>query len=278
MIPGSGSLGTIQLVATGKVTFGDVDAGTFATAIESGISNVTAVMVLEYGNVNCLISLKPIPTPASLQGLRFGYITGGAQDYLVPVMMASVGANFSKVIQVPVTASANDASLLAGKFDFTSCSVDNDLVSLELSGVLNGQHVYTLNDSNWGIPTYSYILITSNQFMNSNPAAVAAFVKGTIEGVQYAMSNPAQAINDEVQNVPSLNATIGALQWKTAEGFFATTYSVHNYGMFNSTQFIAGEQTFLNAKNVTITVPITGAFTNQFVPPGQTLPIPPGNK
>ena len=269
---GTGSLNSAQLVASGKVTFADVDAGTFALAVEGGITNITAIMVLEQANSNAMMSFSPIPTPKSLENKTFGTSPGNSGTYLAPAVMALNGANFSTLKVITVSAASLTSGFLQGQFQLSPTAVDNLLVIAQFGA--GGRPIYTLNYTDWGLKTYDFIIITSNSFMQSNPAAVSAFVKGTIEGVQWAMSNPAKAVSDIAADIPSLNSTIASLQWSTAQRFFATPFAVKNYGQFNSSEFLAGELFYLNATGTKPTISLNNTFTNQFVPPNQTLPIP----
>lgn len=269
---GSGSLNSAQLVAAGKADFADVDAGTFAVAVEGGITNITAIMVLEQANSNAMMSFSPIPNPKSFENKTFGTSPGNSGTFLAQGVMALNGANYSSMKVVTVSAATLTSAFLQNQFQLSPTAVDN-LLAVAQSGA-GGRTIYTLNYTNWGLQTYDFLIIASNSFLNSNPGIASAFVKGTIQGVQWAMSNPTQAVGFEAKDVPSFNATIGIKQWKTAERFFATPFAVKNYGTFNSTQFLAGEMFYLNATGTKLTVPLNNVFTNRFVPTNQTLPIP----
>lgn len=272
IVASQGSGSTASAVASGTAQMGMVDFGTFLTAV-SHHENITAVMLFEDKSGLQLVSLSPIPNPASIEGRTIAATAGNAIINMLPVLMSI--NNLPKNYQlVSVSTSALIPGLFAGQFNISTSIVDGIYSTFLSAAATQGKHIYSLNFSDWGINVPAYVVVANNAFLKQNPQAVSGFIKGTVQAVDYSISNPSNAATMMVNHNPGLNQTIVHSAWNTAVTLIKTPYATSHYGMFNMTAIQQAEQLVVQGYGLTQSdLPnLDQIVTNQYVPANQVLP------
>ncbi|MEQ9812287.1 MAG: ABC transporter substrate-binding protein [Azospirillaceae bacterium] len=196
--PGRGSTDAISTVASGNAEIGFADAGAVAQAVANGAPVTVVAAILQeapYGIIS--YTEDGIDEPTDLHGHSLAVVPAGATTQALPAFMALNEVDPDQVEMITYNFGATVPSFLSGQVDATI-------------GYLFGEYLAARNESdrdvqimrfyNWGFDVYSNSIIVNNSFLEENPEAVRAFVHASIEGVEYAMANPEEAVQAAAAN------------------------------------------------------------------------------
>lgn len=201
---------TMQYVGTGRA---DVAFGTSVDVVTSASNGVPVVSIGRYGSENnwglITQTAKPID-PADLKGKTIGTYTDSWSAAQLQIMLSKVGLKLSDVTLV--TASDDTVPLLVQK------KVD------AITGVTNaeGSELTSLNQKysialakDYGAPNAPVFSIAANRdWLAKNPAVAKAFLRATVEGMNYARSHPSYAVAQFLKSYPEAETKAYAtLQW-----------------------------------------------------------------
>lgn len=266
---GHGSLSTAELVAAGKAQFGLVDFDTMVLGHMKGV-NVTAVMLYSYNSGMGYGSFSPLNSPSDIANKTFGVCPNtGASAVMLPVLMKSQNLDPNSVTYDCIQPSAAVSAFLQGKFQIVSSFLESEVPVIQSEAA--GRPYYNLLASKY-LAIYGYAIVTTPQMIQTEPNVVSAFVKATIQGVQYSLANPSSAVSIMKGQVPSVgNTTVVEQQLNNMKQLMSSSYAMSNYGMFDPARTPQVINTVSTAYNVT-NINTASLYTNQFVPTGQTIP------
>lgn len=180
----------IKDVLSGAADIGQVGGvEQVAVAVAEGLP-VTAVAAIHRESPHALISLlsNPIRGPSDLTGKTIAVAYGDTAEVLLKTYMRKAGIDQSSVTLVPFKYDLT--GLLAGQVDaITGFSTAQPATIEKL-----GQTPVVLSYAAAGVSSYGYTLLTSNATLEAKPEAIAAFLKASREGWEYAFSHPEEAI------------------------------------------------------------------------------------
>jgi ABC-type nitrate/sulfonate/bicarbonate transport system substrate-binding protein len=191
-VDGSGA--AIQQLLAGNGEIASVGTGTVAEAIEEGHDNVRAVGNTNYGSVFLLTVPEDsdIQSPADLEGARIGIseLSGGE----VPVVRGIVSAaGFDPETDVELVPIGTGTALAVraieeDQVDAYGGSV-NDIVAVEVQGL----DLRTLDPGDLsGVPALP--LVTTQEYIDSNPEAVEGFLRAVARGAEFGQTNPDETL------------------------------------------------------------------------------------
>ncbi|HTJ56629.1 MAG TPA: ABC transporter substrate-binding protein [Devosiaceae bacterium] len=203
------SVGVVAAVQAGNAQIGSAAAGVFFGAIEHGLDYVALGCQTTFGpgtDVLGVIVRKGvnIKSAADLVGKRVAVpgINGGT-DVTFQEWLHENGVDRSKVTDVEVKY-PQQADILRGNTVDAVVTSEPYLTRIVNAGL--GTVLTHLNDIKLSVPDSFYF--ATRDWANAHPQAVAAFVKGLKEGVDFAHSNPdksnqdaAAALNQQVSVV-----------------------------------------------------------------------------
>jgi len=209
----AGPTDVVKFVATGKAQFGLYYAPDTLMGVAAGAPLVSVGSLMSHAPVG--MAMAPgmsAARPADLTGKVVGVV-------LIPSTRASFQSMLAADGVSPSSGKGADpgfdivAPLLAGKYAAVAVTQFGELVQAEAGG----QKLDYLDFRDWGTPDFAFLNMISQQgFATKNPATVRAFVAATLEGLQYAVQHPAEAVDAYVARHPELKRDLLLAQWKAA--------------------------------------------------------------
>lgn len=198
--PGTGSVATAQLVASGKIDIGYTDApAAFSTAANGGDILVVSPVLQTNGFAVISLAETGLENIEDLKGMRIGLqpATGNAQ--LFNAILASAGLNEDDVEIVSVQPSALQAALLAKQADVIITGGDTQVPLLKLAGhKLKYWMFYEV-----GVPTIGLSIAASSTYLNDNADIVKKFTEASLQGWAAAKENPSAAAKSMIDQFPT---------------------------------------------------------------------------
>lgn len=200
-------------VLNGEAMFGLASTSQIIQARDAG-SPVVAIMTLMQRSPSVLLSLSEtgVQRPQDLEGLT---IMMGDDNLTINLLLETQGIDPESINFVERT-SFGIEPLLNGETDVMSAWIINEGVAVTESG--NTPNYIVMSD--YGIDAYSVVVFTSEDVINNNPDIVQSFVNAVTNGINFAIANPAEAIEhtlsfnaelDEDAQLRRLNAMIPLL-------------------------------------------------------------------
>ena len=101
---------------------------------------------------------------------------------------------------------------LSGKIDAEVSVYNNELVAWRIEHPELKLRHWTM--SSLGFDTPGYAIITSEDLLKQKPQVAAAFRQATVKGIEYAVSNPAEAVQILTKAVPELKVEVETAKWE----------------------------------------------------------------
>jgi NitT/TauT family transport system substrate-binding protein len=220
VVPGQGSVSTVQQVAAGNNTFGLASAVAMTQQIARG-ADVYAIAsprqvfdggILYWPN-------KGISTPKDLEGKTVAITAAGFVALLMPTWAEKVGIDLSKVKTRVLDTTAGNALFGAQQVDGLEGTRAQQAFYSPTDGVT--PKIFRYSDA--GINALGQAIITKPGFAKSNPGVTVKFLRATLKGWKWACDNPAQAINLTRTKITTTNAYERSLTtWKIICNFART--------------------------------------------------------
>ncbi|MEM4303114.1 MAG: ABC transporter substrate-binding protein [Candidatus Caldarchaeum sp.] len=192
---GYGSADAITKVASGvyQMGYGSLDA-----LIEFNVKNPGKELIAVYVVLNkppySVITLKNkgINSVKDLEGKKIGAPEGDAPRRLFPVLARATGVDQSKIQWVSMSPPLREPSLVQGEVDaitgfyFTAYL---NLVALKV----DPSQIVAFKYTDFGVELYGNAIIVRKDFMQSNPDAVARFVRAVNKALKEVINDPSKA-------------------------------------------------------------------------------------
>ena len=264
VVPGTGSMGTVQTVAAGRDTFGFADAGTMILGRAQG------AMVRDIGMIHAkspfsVITLKKynIKTPKELEGKSIASEPGGSSFIMLPIFFKLAGIDGSKVKVIPTDPTSKVPGLLAGRFE----AVGSYLVSDPPVIVANGEEPVVFPYSDYGFKMYSNGLIATDDLIAKDPDLVRRFVQATFKGIKYANDHQDEAAAILVKNVPEISLQAAKIGIQLASSILWTDEAKANgIGYMTKEMWELTQKNMMDFMGLKKAFPVEELYTNQFLP------------
>jgi NitT/TauT family transport system substrate-binding protein len=212
-LEGRGSATTIQTVANMSDQFGFADGGTLVKLAAQGVQVKTIVGMLERSPmVVFTLPSSGITQPKQLTGKTGGFSPGSAPEQIFPAFAKRNGIDLASIKQVSVDIPTRDSIFLLKKTDFSFGYTVTQLPILEerCKCTLN-----VMKYSDYGLNVISNGIITSDKLIAQNPALVKAFAQATVESINAAIKDPAEAVDAffKYATKSQLSHAVVARQW-----------------------------------------------------------------
>ena len=199
--PGGASLNTVTLVASGQDTFGTLAADEVLLANENG-ADLTIVGVINDVSPGGFVALKKsgIRSPRDFPGHKIGVLPFGSTTLLYEAMLAANGVDRSTIHEV--TISPDLRPFIQGVYDVQPVFAYDETVTLDRQGIQ-----YTLIEPKaFGVQLKGPVYFTRRSTVENHPELVDAFIRTVVEGWNYAINKPDEAIRMLKDFAPDVDA------------------------------------------------------------------------
>lgn len=213
--PGGPSLNTVTLVASGQDTFGTLAADEVLLANENG-ADLVIIGVINDVSPGGFVSLKEtnVKTPSDFPGHSVGILPFGSTTLLYEAMMAANGIDRKSVREV--TVSPDLRPFLTKAYDIHPVFVYDETVTLDQQGI----QYNLIEPKNFGVQFKGPVYFTTRKVLEDNPALVEAFVRTMVEGWQFALKSPEDAIRMLKEFAPEIDPNRERLVLKKGAEYF----------------------------------------------------------
>ena len=198
---GFGSADSITKVAAGQYDLGQGDPNSM---IEFNVKNPGTDLIAIYVNYNVppfgifTVKSRGITEPAQLVGKNLGAPAGDAPRRLWPIYARQIGINADDVTWTTMDPQLRETFLVQGTVDGISGFMTSSVPNIVRAGIeLDDISLFLYRDS--GLNLYGDSIITTSEFANSDPDALAAFVRGYIRSWKDVLSAPAESARELVR-------------------------------------------------------------------------------
>lgn len=144
---------------------------------------------------------SPIRTPADLEGRSLGVPGRYGESWLGALAMFKAAGITERDVRVTEIGYTSQAALATRKVDAVMGYANNDTVQMRLAGLDVRSIPLTATGE---VPLVSISLVTTRDYLRTNPDRVRAVADGMLDGIQTTVSDPEQAIKDSSRHVPNL--------------------------------------------------------------------------
>ena len=258
----AGATDVAKFVSTGRAQFGLYYAPDTLMAVQEGAPLLSVASLMSHAPVGMAMAPGVHATsPADLAGTTAGV-----------VMIPSTRASFATMLKAggvdPGAVKVADpgfnlvAPLLAGKYQSVAVTEFGELVQADATG----QKLDYLDFRDWGTPDYAFLnVLTQKGFAADHPATVKAFVAATLQGLDWAVAHPEEAVAIYVARHPELKADLLLAQWRAAMPSMASGVGVTS-GLQDITGWDHLDQWMVTTDQLTKSVDVNSAVSNEFLP------------
>lgn len=261
---GTGSITTIQVVASGKDTFGWADFGTLMGLVDKD-AKVKAVSIIGQQSPLAIVSSTDagITNPEDLEGRRLLWNPRGASSPLFRALAEAEGIDMSDIDLITASADANNATLLArDRVDAVVSWETFDLPAIRELGV--DPEVLPFRD--YGVDPMNVSIVASDSTIEEDPEVVRAFVAASRKGWAYAAKHPQEAIDVLLESYPNNTRSIATAQLEGQLELLHTERSEGKpLGWAAREDVEATQQVLLETKQLGTERPAGEYYTNEFI-------------
>jgi NitT/TauT family transport system substrate-binding protein len=274
---GYGSADAVSKVASGayQIGYGSLDA-----LIEFNVKNPGKELMAVYVVLNSppysVITLKGkgINSPKDLEGRKIGAPEGDAPRRLLPVFAKAVGIDPAKVEWVSMSPPLREPSLVKGEVDAITGFYFTGYLNL-LALNVNPGDIVAFKYKDYGVELYGNAIIVRKDFMQSNPEAVAKFVRAVNRALKEVIADPEKAADYVKQRDPLVDRNVELQRLKIALSDNILTEEVRRNGLgaVERTRLEKTIQSVVTAFNLPRTPSPDEVFTDRFLPPKEERTI-----
>lgn len=247
---------TESVVASGSSQFG-ISYGENVAMFDSEDDSLESIYAILNTNTSGFLSRsdRDITRPKEFEGKTYCGWGSAIETSLINTLVTSDGGDPSKVNMI--TASSNLMNE-DDQCDFVWAYAGWDKINLEDNGI----DVNYIPFSDYGVDWYTPVIITSNDYIESNPDTVKAFVSATQKGYEYATLHPDESADILLEAAPELDSELV----KNSQTFLSPYYQTEGQALGYQDPAVWTTFTDWLVDNQIITVEdSTKFYTNEFV-------------
>jgi NitT/TauT family transport system substrate-binding protein len=216
---GSGSAGAINRVASGAydMGFGDINALVEFLANNPDAPGVQAVYVVYDGTPASVFALKSsgIAEPADLVGKTLGAPTFDTGYKSWPIFAAVNGIDPGSVTWQAMEPALRETMLARGEVDAITGFYFTSLLNLIARGVEESD-IVVMPYPDYGVKLYGNAILASDAFIESNPEAVAGFLRAFTRGLADTLADPDGSVEYVHERDPLIDLAVEQRRLKLA--------------------------------------------------------------
>ncbi|MEM1987495.1 MAG: ABC transporter substrate-binding protein [Candidatus Caldarchaeum sp.] len=274
---GYGSADTITKVASGayQMGYGSIDA-----LIEFNVKNPGQELVAVYMVLNnppySVITLKDkgITNPKALEGKKIGAPEGDAPRRLFPVFAKATGIDASKVQWVSMSPALREPSLVQGEVDAITGFYYTGYLNLVALKV-DPDRITAFKYTDFGVELYGNAIVARKDFIQSNPEAVAGFIRAFNKALKEVIANPDVGADFVKRKDPTVDRNVELERLKLALKDNIVTEEVRRNGLgaVDRARLERTIKSVVEAFNLPRTPSPDEVFTDRFLPPKEQRTI-----
>lgn len=192
IVPGQGSVSTVQQVAAGNNTFGLASAVAMTQQVARGADVIAIASPRQVFDGGILYwPNKGISKPKDLEGKEVAITAAGFVALLMPTWAQKVGIDLSKVKTRVLDTTAGNALFGAQQVD----GLEGTRAQQAFYSPLNGVTPKIFRYSDAGINALGQVIIVKPDFAKGNADLTTRFLRATLKGWRWACDNPTAATN-----------------------------------------------------------------------------------
>jgi NitT/TauT family transport system substrate-binding protein len=187
-ISAEGYINPMQQVLDGKAQFGLASTNEIMKAQAAGQPLVAIASTLQR-SPRGFVSLaeKDIVQPQDLIGKRVAYRPDDNSVYLALLQTANISRD--QIVEITDPAKFTLDALINDEIDVIPMFIDNEGVALKQ----RGYDINVILASDYGIETYENLIFTTQDLIDKNPDLVLRFLRATLKGYGYVVSDADKA-------------------------------------------------------------------------------------
>jgi ABC-type nitrate/sulfonate/bicarbonate transport system substrate-binding protein len=260
----AGPTDVVKFVSTGKAQFGLYYAPDTLAGVAAGAPLLSVAALMSHAPVG--MAMAPgvhASTPADLKGKTAGVVMVPSTRASFQTMLKAGGVDPSSV-RVVDPGFELVPPLLAGRYDAVAVTQFGELVQADAAG----QKLDYLDFRDWGTPDYAFLnVVTQQGFAGKDPATVRAFVAATMEGLDWAVAHPDEAVALYVKRHPELKSGLLLAQWRAAIPSMAVPTAAHVAGWQDTGIWTALDAWMVKTGQIQKPVDPAGSVSNAYLPP-----------
>ncbi len=198
-----------KLLQAGRAEFAILDLHDLGIARERGLGPVGLMPIVQRPLASVIAAGDgPVRRPRDLEGRAVGVTGLPSDDAVVDSEVAADGGDPALIRRVTIGFNAV-SSLAAGKIAAATGFWNAEGVALRRRGI----PIRIFKVSEYGAPPYpELVLVASQRTVERDPKLVDSMVAATTHGYRFAVRHPAEALDDLLASVPSLDRADQAAQ------------------------------------------------------------------
>lgn len=182
-LPGGPNVASDTVVASGKATIGSASADAIAAAVSEGAPLKIIAAAFKKSPFS-IVSLadSPIETPEDMIGKKIGVAAANQTQF--DLFLAINDIDPADVTVVPVQ--FDPSPVANGEVDGQVVYAINEPTQLEVQGI----STYTMLMADFGFEVLTDVFFTTDQQIEENPEALAAFLRATAKGYLASFEDP----------------------------------------------------------------------------------------
>ncbi|MCI5145626.1 MAG: hypothetical protein D3923_08860 [Candidatus Electrothrix sp. AR3] len=206
--PGSPELNPVKMVSQGQDQFGVVGGPELLmTGRAKGAGIIGIAQIHKDSDFSVLLTLKEsgITTLPQLEGKKVGFFIGHISTDIIHMLLTKEGITVDEL-----DVGFDYGQLLTGKIDAQWAFRSTAGVTLPAKGIA----LNIISPADYGISTQGHMVIANEALVNDKPDLVQRFTNAVLEGLQYSVDYPNEAVLATMQRDPQFKAEIGEEQMK----------------------------------------------------------------
>jgi NitT/TauT family transport system substrate-binding protein len=266
IVPGTGTVPVMRLIAAGQVDYGPGDTSAAVLARANDGLLVKAVALIQQNTMSAILSLREtgITRPRDLEGKKVADSPGSTVTILLPYYARKAGFDASKVTIVPASPPAIPTLVASKQVDagaqftvgiplFQAAAGGKPIASLPYA-----RHIPGLMGNG---------LYTTDERIRTRPGEVRRFTAALLRGLRYAISNPGDAGRILNKHVPLADPVVAAKELRIMKKYVETPASRKNgYGYVDPKRFAATVSIVNNFFKPRNRVTVADVYARGFVP------------
>ena len=218
---GNGSGGTVTRVASGAYDMGFADISAMIEFLANNQGNPSARMQAVYMLYDvtpaAVFALKKsgITKPADLNGKTMGAPVFDAGRRAFPIFVKANNLDSSKIKWQSMDPPLRETMLARGEVDAITGFYFTSLLNLNARGVKD-EDVVALKYPDYGVNLYSNTIIANQKFIDSNPQAIAGFLRALTRGIREVVADPDASIQYVKERDPLIDEALEKRRLKLA--------------------------------------------------------------
>jgi NitT/TauT family transport system substrate-binding protein len=222
ILPGQGSVTTLQLIGAGNQTIGLASLSALALAASKGAPVIGIAGIMQRAPES-VITLKTsgITKPSDLEGKKFGAVPGDQAQRLFDAFAEKNKIDMSKIKKIAVNHASMYSSLISGDIDFIAAWAVPDGTKVNKVKPINPPMMF----SDSGINTLGTGIFVTKDTAEKKADVIKRFMIATQKGAADAEKDPVAAVAAVHNANPETDPEILAEEMKTLPRFLHTDNS-----------------------------------------------------